>query len=271
MSLLKITKVSNAGELCWGVVLQNDDENLILRSAKGVRKGEVTSMAKALRFEGPEAPVSEVGKEDAVGPMWIVEKTDEGWAVRFTPVSATLFDLLLKPEEAAGPSKVAEEAVETAKECLAKVNVVWDPPEADPAYEEKVTDETEIEGLPGSGPQLSVAMKKKLDEFFNWRLTQIPALEGAVLLILDYSPGAGNPPLSIAFDYACGPKCWMTASPVQVIGQHGPNPHESYKEFAWEGRQFSPYSIKSLSGSIFQDIEALTAVCRRLYRHAVWA
>ena len=172
MSLLNITKVSNAGEQCWGVVLLDERNVQILRSEKGVRKGEVTSIAKALKFEGPGAPV--VVEEKATTsdrPVWVIEKTDRGWSARFTGVAATSFDLLLKEEDAAGPPKIAEKAVEAAKTCLRQADIKWDPPEADPAYEDKVTDETEIEGLPGSGLQLSATMKEKLDEIFNWSLT----------------------------------------------------------------------------------------------------
>ncbi len=270
MSLLKITKVSDAGERCWGAVLLNDEEKVLLRSSKGVSKRDVVSMAKTLKFEGPGAPVSEDGEADPGRPTWVIEKTDQGWAVRFTPVAATSFDLLLKAEAAAEPPKVAVEAVESVKECLADVEVAWDPPEADPAFEDKVTDETEIEGLPGSGPQLPAAMKEKLDQFCYWTLTQIPALEGPVLLILDYSPSAGERPLSIALDYGGGAKCWMTAAKVREIGRQAPNPHEEYQAFTWKGREFKPYSIQSLSDSIFRDFDALRAVCRRLYRHVVW-
>ena len=268
MSLLNITKVSSAGEQCWGIVLLDELNVPILRSEKGVRKGEVTSIAKTLKFEGPGAPVVFAEKAtNSDGLAWVIEKTDRGWSTRFTGVAATSFDLLLKEEDAAGPPKIAEEAVDEAKTCLAEAEIKWDPPEADPAYEEKVTDETEIEGIPGSGPQLTEAMNEKLDQIFNWTLAQVPALENPVLLILDYSPSLGDPPLSIALDRGCGPKCWMTAPAVRKIGNAAPNPKEDYREFTWQGRQFKPYSIEPLSGSIFEDIDALMAVCRRLYCH----
>ena len=264
--------MSDAGERCWGVVVLNENGMAILRSEKGVTKGEVNAIAKTLKFEGSGAPVAVEEKPgDANKPAWVIEKTDHGWLVRFTPVSVTPFDVILKPEDASGPPKIAVEAVEAIKICLAKAEIKWDPPEADPAYDAKETDETEIVGLPGSGPQLPVAMKQKLDQLFNWKLAQIPALESPVLLVLDYSPSVGEPPLSIAFDYGQGPKCWMTASKVEKIGDNAPNLHDDYREFTWEGRQFKPYSIKSLSGSIFEDIDALTAACRNLYRHVVWA
>lgn len=267
---MNITKVSDAGEQVWGVVLLDEEGNAILRSLKGVRKGEVMAMAKALKFEGAGAPVSVENKPgDGHGPVWIIEKTDQGWAVRFTEVAATSFDLLLKAEDAAGPPKAAEEAVAEVKTCLEKAEIKWEPPTADPAYQEKVTDETDIEGLEGSG-RLSTAMREQVDEVLNCKVIQIPALEGPVLLILDYSPSAGERPLSIALDCECGAKCWMTAPKVRVIGDQAPNPYEDYKAFTWEEREFKPYSIQPLPESIFDDVDALVGVCRRLYRHALW-
>lgn len=271
MSLLRITKVSPEGEQCWGVVLFNENNVPILQSEKGVRKDEVTSIAKILKFEGPTAPVLVEEKAPHFdGAAWLIEKTDRGWLVRFTHVAGSSFHLMLKPEDVAGSPKVAEEAVQVVKECLGQVEIKWDPPEADPAYVEKVTDETKIEGIPGSGPQLSTSMKEGLDRFFDWTLTHVPVLETPVLVILDYSPSAGQRPLSIAFDYGCGPKCWMTASRVRTIDGVAPNPHGDYKEFTWEGRKFKPYSIQRLSESIFKNVDELAAVCQRLYCHVAW-
>ena len=271
MSLLNITKVSDTGEQCWGVVLLDNNGATLLRSEKGVRKGEITSIAKALKFEGPGAPITmeDLGKPE--DPAWVLVKTDQGWQVRFTRVEVTAFDLNLKPEEATGSPIAAEEAVKAVKDCLAHADTKWNPPEADPAYQEKVTDETEIEGIPGSGPHISAAMQEKLNEFAKWELAQVPVLENPILLIFDYSPSMGQSPLSIAFDYGCGPKCWMTASKVRKIGNEAPSCHEDYREFLWEGRQFIPYSIQQLPASIFEDINDLKAACRQLYQHVDWA
>ena len=207
-----------------------------------------------------------IGKPE--GPAWLIEKADKGWLVRFTLVG-TAFALMLKPEEAGLP-ETAEMAVKVVKDCLARVDIQWDPPEADPAYQDKVTDETEIAGIPGSGPQLSAAMQEKLNDFAKWAFEQVRVLESPVLLILDYSPCADQRPLSIAFDYGGGAKCWMTAAKVRKIDDDGPNFCGDYKEFAFERQQFMPYSIRQLPGSIFENIDELKAACRRLYRHVVW-
>ena len=113
-------------------------------------------------------------------------------------------------------------------------------------------------------------MKQNLDQRVSWSLEQVPVLESPVLLILDYSPSAGEQPLSIAFDCGCGPKCWMTAARVKTIGNQAPSFHEEYREFTWEGQRFRPYSIQRLSKDIFEDIDALMEICLGLYRHVVW-
>ena len=250
MSLLNITKVSDTAEQCWGVELLDDNGATLLRSEKGVRKGEITSIAKALKFEGAGAALVIPGAGKPDGPAWILEKAEQGWHVRFTPVEITGFDLILKPEDAAGSPTAAEEAMKAVKNCLTHAELHWDPPEADPAYQEKVIEETKIAGIPGSGPQISAAMQEKLNDFAMWKLVQVPVLEEPVLVILDYSPSMEQLPLSIAFDYGRGPKCWMTASRVRKIGDDAPKYHEDYREFPWKGRQFMPYSIQKLPESI---------------------
>ena len=133
MSLLQIKKVLGHGDLSWGVVLIDDGGNGLLRSLKGVKKHDAESMAERLKTEGAKAPVSEIGMEQARQPTWIIEKSAQGWLVRFTPVTETLFDLFLKPEAAAEPPKFAVELVESVKECLRDAELVWEPPEAEPA------------------------------------------------------------------------------------------------------------------------------------------
>ena len=127
MSLLKIRKVSEAGERCWGVELL-DEAGTLLRSQEGVSSGEVMSVAETLTFEGPGAPVLEDGKVQPGQAAWVIEKARGGWAVRFTPVVVTSFELLLKLEAGGEPPKAAEEAIALVKKCLADAEIVWDPP-----------------------------------------------------------------------------------------------------------------------------------------------
>ncbi|MYH34636.1 MAG: hypothetical protein F4010_02125 [Cenarchaeum sp. SB0669_bin_11] len=117
---------------------------------------------------------------------------------------------------------------------------------------------------------LSTVMEDALNQRFNWRLTNVPELESPILIVLDYSPDDDAPPLSIALDYADGPKCWMSQDQVIQIDSDGPRRHDDYKQFVFEGRRFYPYSIQNLGMSPFEDIQALTSVWLRLYRHVDW-
>ena len=97
MSLLEISENAEVGELRWGVSLINDEGVPILRNTTPLPRGAALSTAKALKHKGPDAPFlaeSPVGPDT---PAWVAEKVDDGWLVRFTLVSETLFDLLLKP------------------------------------------------------------------------------------------------------------------------------------------------------------------------------
>ena len=149
MSLLRITEIVQVGEHRWGISLTDDTGKPILQSTDPLAKGVALSTAKVLKHKGPDAPVLEESPGRVVS-AWVPEKTDLGWQVRFTLVSETVFDLLLKPEDAREDIKVVENALKTVKANLVKAEIKWDPPEADPAYEEKESDLTPAIGYPGS-------------------------------------------------------------------------------------------------------------------------
>ncbi len=127
MSQLKISKVSETGEGCWGVELLGDG-GALLRSQEGVSRDEVMSVAESLKSEGPGAPVLEPSKVRPGEAAWVIEKARGGWAVRFTPVKETSFELLLKLDGGGDPPKAAEEAIAVVKKCLEDVEVLWVPP-----------------------------------------------------------------------------------------------------------------------------------------------
>ena len=118
MSMLNITKVPDTGEQCWGVVLLDDKSAALLRSEKGLRKGEITSIAKALKFEGPglrswwraqEAGRTGMGaREDRSGLARAVYARGKH-SIRPNPQAGG----------GSGSPKAAEEAVKVVKYCLA--------------------------------------------------------------------------------------------------------------------------------------------------------
>ena len=117
---------------------------------------------------------------------------------------------------------------------------------------------------------LTESMKDALNRRFNWRLCNVPELEQPVLVVLDYSPTDRLPPLSIAFDWAGGPKCWMSTSKVVRILNKGPKPHSAYRSFTIEERTFYPYSIRAFPQTIFGEIEQFKTACHSLYQHVDW-
>ena len=151
MSLLEIREIENAGERRWGVSLINDDGMTILKNITALAKGVSLSTAKALKQKGTPMPPS-LGRDQRVRttPAWVAEKVKDSWLVRFTLVNETLFDPLIKPEEGTGDEKIVENALAIVKSNLAKAEIKWDPPEADPAYQEKESDLTPTVGHPGS-------------------------------------------------------------------------------------------------------------------------
>lgn len=118
---------------------------------------------------------------------------------------------------------------------------------------------------------LSARMEDALTRSFNWKLTNVVELENPVLIVFDYSPWDNPNPLSIAFDYSGGAKCWMSEDRVCKIGNEGPNSHADYREFVLDGRKFHPYSIRPLPQAVFENIREFSSVCRLLYRHVVWS
>ena len=148
MPVLEINNTGDLGERCWGLTLTTDDGLAILRTTTALVKGVAHTTAKVLRQKGPDAPFIE-GTPDLSGPAWVAEKDDNAWLLRFTFVSETLFDPLVKPEDA-DDIKSAERVVVEIRSNLAKADVTWNPPEADPAFFIKESDLTEPVGHPGS-------------------------------------------------------------------------------------------------------------------------
>ena len=150
MAILEISAVKNSGELRWGVRLIDDSDVPTLKSNTLMARAVALSAAKSLRSKGPDAPVLRETPESEPGtPVWILEKTNGSWSVRFSLVGETRFDLAVKPEDANSP-EAFEQALKIAKSSLAKAEIKWNPPEADPAFEEKETDLTPTVGWPGS-------------------------------------------------------------------------------------------------------------------------
>ena len=150
MPTIEITDTENAGEARWGLTLLDDQGAAILRNITPLVSGVASATAKTLVHKGSDAPTLGKPPEDPGLPAWFIEKHDAIWTARLTLVPETAFDLLLKPEDAEGDPKAAELALDRVKADLAKAEIKWVPPEADPAYDDKAAVDTPAIGHPGS-------------------------------------------------------------------------------------------------------------------------
>lgn len=150
MPTLEISDTEKTGEVRWGVTLIDDEGVAILRNTTPMAPGVASSTAKTLIHKGPGSPTLDKPPEDRDTPAWFIEKADGSWLAQFTLITDTSFDLLLKPEDAQGDPKSAALALDNVKASLAKAEITWVPPEADPAYEDKAAVVTPTKGHPGS-------------------------------------------------------------------------------------------------------------------------
>ena len=117
---------------------------------------------------------------------------------------------------------------------------------------------------------LSLETKEALRSQHEFYFINILELRPPVLIILDYRPSKGAPPLSIAFDGDLGSKCWMSEKNVRVIDENSPSLHEQYKNFEFNGHYLYGFSVKAFTQFYFDSIDGINRACERLYVHIVW-
>lgn len=98
--------------------------------------------------------IREISKEGEL--RWVIRLTDEeNRPVLESTVPLSKGDSLstakaLKHRGSDGALKFALAAPDAVKDLLAKAEIRWDPPDADPACKEKQADRTPTKGIPGS-------------------------------------------------------------------------------------------------------------------------
>lgn len=117
--------------------------------------------------------------------------------------------------------------------------------------------------------------KDAMPEAVECELENIPPSDDPVLIVWDYRPNPEARTVSMAFDLALGPRCWVT---VETMGQLeksgpgsesvGPRRHDRYGKFELRDQTFYPYSIERLTEETHREVGAFQEVCRSLYRHA---
>lgn len=110
------------GEYRYHLRLLDADGSSFFHSVNPLPKGEILAFAKTLKNDGVDAAFFNEASAGNDDKKWL--KWDKG--------------------------KDFEELLKQINEEIHKADIVWNPPEADPAYQEKIIDQTETMGLPGS-------------------------------------------------------------------------------------------------------------------------
>ena len=142
MSTIEIRRIADAGEQCWGIRLLSDGE-VAFESIEAVSKGAAHSMAKALKHGQAGVPSvhDKMASKGSTGA--IAHTTSAGPVVKFALFEDVMFRVLQRPSSDV-PSIGEVEA------WLVDVDILWSPPEEDPARKAKDADHTETKGIPGS-------------------------------------------------------------------------------------------------------------------------
>lgn len=115
--------------------------------------------------------------------------------------------------------------------------------------------------------ELSEKFKLKLDNEFDWKISNISNLDSPVLIISGYSPTNEARPFSFAFELPDGTnKCWLSNELVKEIDGTAPKHHPDYSEFFYNNCLFYPFSVQ-LPYNIFIDFSIFKDICKSLYSH----
>lgn len=126
MPVIKIREAHKKGELRWCIDLIDNDSRIVLQSTEPLPKGQALAGAKALKHKGRTSGI----------------QVSEELEVKFDLINDTKFRTLGGDTCAENPDAI--------KVLLAEAEIVWEPPEADPAHKEKQDDRTLTKGIPGS-------------------------------------------------------------------------------------------------------------------------
>ena len=95
----------------------------------------------------------------------------------------------------------------------------------------------------------------------------VPNLDAPVFMVLNYSPGKGFAPASMAFDCQGDPKCWLSEPQVENIAGNGPKRHKPYRDFQYGGRQFYGYSIHPVPIETLLSARNVKEILPEFYAH----
>ena len=139
------------GENLWYLHLISESGKTLLRSEKSLQKGEILSIAKKVRHGSSNIAFLDKESEEIGADIWFefCSDKDDKWCVCLKMVDGHVLTTI----EGCVSKEDLEKLFVEIKQEIEKIKdkeIVWNPPEADPAKPEKDCDETETLGIPGS-------------------------------------------------------------------------------------------------------------------------
>lgn len=123
MATLTIFAVDGVDDAARCAIALTDDGQDLLKSIKPMTPAVAGANAKALKFKGPSGE-------------WVINKELGGNVVDFKPIADTSFEIFTE--------------LKNVQSALRNADIVWDPPELNPAAEAADQDTTPTQGIDGS-------------------------------------------------------------------------------------------------------------------------
>ena len=123
MATLRVFAADGVDEPARCIIALVDDGQDLLKSIKLMTPAVAGANAKALKFKGPSGE-------------WSLDKELGSNVVHFKPIADTPFEIFNE--------------LKSVQSALRDADIVWDPPELNPAAETTVQDTTPTQGIDGS-------------------------------------------------------------------------------------------------------------------------
>ncbi|MCY3614860.1 MAG: hypothetical protein OXH03_07175 [Bacteroidetes bacterium] len=150
MLILEIRKAETKGELCWSVFLIDDEGNVILQSTELMAKGVAVSAAKSVKHEGYDAPFIKDATAHPSKPVWRIVEKDGRLLIELSLDNQIRFNSPGSQKDGLKDIDFIEDIINHIKSDLHCAEIRWNPPELNPAHDEKESDRTPTKGHPGS-------------------------------------------------------------------------------------------------------------------------
>ena len=143
--------LDKAGENLWHLRLVSESGKTLLCTEKSLQKGEILSVAKKVRHGSSNIALLDKESEEIGGKIWFefCSDKDDKWCICLKMAEGHVLITIEACVSVEDIEKLFAEIKQEIEEIKDK-EIVWNPPEADPAKPEKDSDRTKTMGIPGS-------------------------------------------------------------------------------------------------------------------------